>query len=684
MFTVPQSDVFILHGEYSMPVVVLSIIIACCASYTALSLNERIQQNSFFPRSVWIGLASLAMGFGIWSMHFIGMGAFMLPVSMKYDPLLTIFSVIPALLASHIAFYIANRPKRSLTAYVIAGTVMGLGIASMHYIGMEAMEMAVEYAYRPWIFIFSILIAIAVSFIALYIFEKLQLHMNNRFIKIITAALMGLAISSMHYTGMAAVVFYQQDDASGLNHEVHEMGITILMVAVTVGIVMLLGLSGLSGILDRYVDHRLNFFDSLTKLPNRRQFEKSIDMFTSAKNVAVVHLHGLEKWNSGFGYEFGDQIIRTVSTLLLQLKPPSSEIYRIEGNRFALIGYENQPAAEIKTTLERLCAILRQPLIVQEQSVLIDMVAVVSARHNGENASQLFANAIAVLHHPLTAYEHQVVEYDPNVHIYNREQQLVNDIDQAMANDELYLAYQPKVCPFTQDIMGLEALIRWNHPVHGPLSPAMFIPVMEEGGKLFDVTDWVIDRVCLQISEWQKKGMPAWQVAVNIPGPYITSSRLIRVLKDSVAKHGIKADNLELEMTETSVVSNIENAIRSVGEIRRHGFSVALDDFGTGVSSLSYLQRLPISTLKIDKSFVDRVPDSDKDSAIIKAIISLCHTLGFKIVVEGVESAEQWEFLTHMPERPVIQGYYFAKPMTADELTTWFSDSYNMRKQYVE
>lgn len=156
---------------------------------------------------------------------------------------------------------------------------------------------------------------------------------------------------------------------------------------------------------------------------------------------------------------------------------------------------------------------------------------------------------------------------------------------------------------------------------------------------------------------------PIKEVSINIPGQYITSQRLMDVLKESVAKYGIDSHQLELEITETSVINNIENAIISIGEFRKFGFNIALDDFGTGLSSLSYLKRLPITTVKIDKSFVDGVPESEKDSAIIKAIIVLCHSLNMKVVIEGVETEEQITFLTCMPEKPGIQGYYYSPPL---------------------
>lgn len=170
---------------------------------------------------------------------------------------------------------------------------------------------------------------------------------------------------------------------------------------------------------------------------------------------------------------------------------------------------------------------------------------------------------------------------------------------------------------------------------------------------------------------WKNGGNEAFKVAINIPGSYFTSPQLMETLKQCIAKYEIESKYLELEITETSVIDQIENAIRAVSVFKEIGFTVALDDFGTGVSSLSYLKRLPISTLKIDKSFVDDVPQSEKDSAIMKAIISLGHSLKLKVVIEGVETEDQMIFLSKNFDNPIIQGYYYSKPLNAVEVVEW-------------
>ncbi len=673
MFLSPESEnIIILQGEYSLPIVVLSIIIAFLASFTALSMNEKIRKNGFFSRNFWLTLASIAMGLGIWAMHFIGMSAFRLPISMQYSLPETILSVFPAVMASYIAFYISNRNNPTRWLQILAGIIMGIGIASMHYIGMSAMEMDIQYFYQPAILVLSIMIAIIVSYIALYIFTSMQKFMGNFYVKVITSFLMGIAIASMHYTGMEAVVFYTEGNLPPANQHEHQMNLQMLIVAVTLGIGVILGFSGLSSLLDRYVNFRLNHFDALTGLPNRRQFEKVLNV-SSPSSVAIIHLHGLEKWNNRYGYEFGDEVIKAVSEILVRLKPVSGFIYRIEGNRFALISEDRRDYDKLKLSLERISTILNQPLVLNEKKLVIE-TACALASSEGKDLSDLFANAMAVLQHSKVAYNHKVIEYDPKIHTFAFERNLIQDIERAMQDNELYVLYQPKVCSNTQIVFGVEALLRWNHPVHGVISPAIFIPILEENCKMHQVTDWLINHVCEQIMIWEDQGIEAFKVAINIPGSYFTSPQLMETLTGSIMKYGIESKYLELEITETSVIDQIEDAIRAVSVFKEFGFTVALDDFGTGVSSLSYLKRLPISTLKIDKSFVDDVPQSEKDSAIMKAIISLGHSLKLKVVIEGVETEEQMEFLSSNSENPIIQGYYYSKPLDAFELVEWVND----------
>ncbi|WP_046174202.1 putative bifunctional diguanylate cyclase/phosphodiesterase [Domibacillus indicus] len=683
MFTSSVPPAYVeLAGHYSWMFVLLSILIACLSSYTALSLNERVRKNGFFHQSVWLVLASLAMGFGIWSMHFIGMSAFSLPVAMHFSHLWTFVSVIPAILASFLAFTLASRSTQSFLSFALSGVAMGVGIASMHYTGMASMVMDAVYRYNIWLFLSSIAIAIVVSFIALYIFSNLKQLMEKRIVKIITALIMGLAISSMHYTGMAAVTFYASPDSILRDHASHT-DMTMLIVPVAVGMFFLLGVLLFSSIMDRYIDYRISYFDGLTRLPNRRQFEKMLNKPAASRGLAIWHFHNLEKINNGYGYACGDQVIQRIADELREAHPGFKELYRIEGNRFAFLSEETEPDL-FQKAMETIALKWKEPLLLEEKWIELSSVCAVSFSKGADPHHQLYANALAVLEHPLLKYEHDIILYDSTIHTFSFEQEILNGLARAMSEDELFLVYQPKIFADTSRLNGFEALIRWRHPVHGMLSPAVFIPILEQNHRIDDVTDWVIDRAARQISQWEKSGLPGQKIAVNIPGTYITSARLTASLEKAITHHRVDPKQLELEITETSVVQSAESAIRAISSFRKQGFSVALDDFGTGVSSLSFLRQMPITTLKIDKSFVDRVPHSEKDSAILHAIITLGQSLNLNIVIEGVETADQVRFLVTTARSLTVQGYYYARPMTADEIAKWRLDfSETLREDYL-
>ncbi len=676
MFSLPNTEnLYIIEGEYSSTVVVVSVIIACFASYTALSMNERIKYNSVFHRYIWLGLASIAMGLGVWSMHFIGMSAFMLPIPIEYDVFLTIVSIFPAVFASYLAFYIANRSNVTHWPYIVSAVIMGLGISTMHYVGMAAIELDIPYIYDFKTFSLSIGIAIVVSYIAIVIFSLKHKFMANRLLKMVTAIIMGLAVSSMHYTGMNAMICYAPGPLTADSN--NNMHITLLTISITVGITIILALSALSSLLDRYVEYRFNYFDSLTSLPNRRQFEKDLDRYYSGGSLAIIQLYNLDKWNHGYGYSFGDEIIRLIGNIIKEFKTPFGNLYRIDGNRFVIFLDHRYDVSVLKASLKDISEQLKNPITIEHQKLIIEMVTAVSTSMKGESKQKLFANASDVFHHASQDDYFQIIEYDPTIHTYSFEKQLAQEIDVAISNDELFLVYQPKVCSKKREVVGVEALLRWNHPVHGFISPGVFIPILEESGKMYEVTDWIVAKVCTQIALWNEREANSYPVSINIPGPYVTSPQLMRVLTENVAIHQIDSRNIELEITETSVINNIQSAIKAIQEFRDFGFSVALDDFGKGVSSLSYLKLLPISTLKIDKSFIDDVPGSEKDSSIIEAIISLGSSLNLDIVIEGVESEDQVRFLTSMSELPIIQGYYFSKPLKEKDLTDWFHEFYS-------
>jgi len=672
-----QEQINYITGQYSIPLVILSLLIAIGASYTALFINQRIQINGFFHKNVWLVLASLAMGLGIWAMHFVGMSAFMLPVHMEYHYGLTLVSMVPAIIASFLAFLIANMSKRNIFTYFASGIFMGIGIVSMHYIGMYAMMMEASYYYDPLLFILSIIIAITVSFAALYIFSFIKKFMANKLIKWLTAVLMGIAITSMHYTGMFAMKFYVVGDMRYVEH-MQVMNLSGLITVVTLGIAILFLLAGLTNRLDKYVEYRLMNFDPLTNLPNQKLFTEHQIKDKFADSIAILQLHNFEKIISAYGYSLGDKLIKNISEVIFRISPETIRIYRTDTNKFTFVNIEQKNRQDFIVSLERICAVLGRPILLEDRAITVEMNVSFAAEQVKQSMHLLFTNAMAVLQSSAITKTYDIVYYDPKVHTFNFERQVTIDIHKAMENDELFLVYQPKININEGKLAGLEALIRWKHPIYGFISPATFIPILEEANKIADLTDWIIAQVCKQIHDWTKKQIPFNEVSINIPGIYVTSPRLSQVLNENLLQYHVMPNQIELEITETSVINDIDNAIVALNNYREKGLSIALDDFGTGLSSLSYLKKIPLSTIKIDKSFIDGVPSSEKDSAVLQAIVSLGFSLNMKVIIEGVETEEQLAFISHFPKRPNVQGYYFSKPLTTVEL-----EQYMKKQSYI-
>ena len=245
--------------------------------------------------------------------------------------------------------------------------------------------------------------------------------------------------------------------------------------------------------------------------------------------------------------------------------------------------------------------------------------------------------------------------------------QLNNDLWQALDNDELRLFYQPKYCAPCGPILGFEALLRWEHPKRGLLSPDKFLPMAEKTGMIVNIGNWVIHEACRQLRQWHLQGHPDWSVAVNLSALQFEQSNLVATVVDALEKHQIPAELLTLEVTETTAMRDPDESVRILTELTQLGVKASIDDFGTGYSSLLYLKRLPASELKIDRAFVNELQHQKEDATIVSAIVALAQSLQLKVVAEGVETAEQQAFLTRLGCN-TLQGYLLGKPVPPDRV----------------
>jgi EAL domain-containing protein (putative c-di-GMP-specific phosphodiesterase class I) len=247
-----------------------------------------------------------------------------------------------------------------------------------------------------------------------------------------------------------------------------------------------------------------------------------------------------------------------------------------------------------------------------------------------------------------------------------------SNLRKALDNDEFELHYQPKINAETHKLVGMECLLRWNHPEIGSVPPAAFIPAAEELGLIVPIGEWVLKEACQTTSEWIKSGYKNLKLSVNVSPKQFNEINLRKSIASAIRSSGLDPQNLVLEITESMLMGDVEHYITLLQHIVDLGVGFSLDDFGTGYSSLSYLRKFPIDELKIDRSFLTNVPEINEDNSIVKAIISMAHSLGLNLIAEGVESAEQLDFL-RQHNCNVIQGFYYSKPLSKDDFTEFLS-----------
>jgi diguanylate cyclase (GGDEF)-like protein/PAS domain S-box-containing protein len=418
---------------------------------------------------------------------------------------------------------------------------------------------------------------------------------------------------------------------------------------------------------------RLVNFDSLTGLPNRTLLCQLVGQaLTSARRsndhgaLLVIDLNRFTTVNDTLGHEIGDELLRQVGQRFRQVLRDEDVLARVGGDEFvaALISIEKREHSAI--VAQKLLAALDLPFVIDSQALHISAsIGIAVYPEDSLDSAALLRFADVAMKRLQQNGEAGYLFYGPEMNQRAKEHwQLENELRHALSAGELRLHYQPKVSLRSGRIVGAEALLRWPHPEHGMIPPGRFVPVAEETSLILEIGSWVLEEACRQLRAWLDCGLDAAPVAVNLSARQFDSQLPAR-LQAVVERHGIPHELLKLEITESLLVRGQENVIPIMNALAAMGFSLALDDFGTGYSSLAYLKKFPISTLKIDRSFVIGIPSDENDCAIAQAIVTMGKQLRQEIVAEGVETREQMSFLRDLG-CDQLQGYLFSPPVTAE------------------
>jgi diguanylate cyclase (GGDEF)-like protein/PAS domain S-box-containing protein len=417
-------------------------------------------------------------------------------------------------------------------------------------------------------------------------------------------------------------------------------------------------------------------YDSLTRLPNRVLLRDRLQHAIEAARrrdtkIAVVFmdLDGFKNVNDSLGHSVGDRLLAVIAERLARSARTSDTVARHGGDEFVVVLPDLTDEAGLIAWMERTRAAISEPVMLDDTELYVGCSMGASLfPQDGDDAETVMKKADLAMYRAKEMGRNNYQFYQPEMNAtVGARMNLERRLRRALRDGEFLLHYQPQVDMATGAIVGIEALVRWRDPEQGLVSPASFIPVAEESGLIGPLSEWVLREACRQNKAWQDAGLPPARVSVNLSARHFQQRDIARLVTAVLAETGLEPRYLELELTESAIMKNAEEAVMMLSELSGLGIGIAIDDFGTGYSSLSYLKRFPVHRLKIDRSFVADIGSSDDDATITSAIIALAHSLELQVIAEGVETSAQHEFLRER-DCDEMQGYLFSRPMPQEAI----------------
>ena len=760
--------------QHDLRLVALAALICSLSAFSGVAMLAHARRSSGAVRAVWLCVAAISVGFGIWATHFVAMLAFEVGFPVSYDIGATVASLLIAIGVCGAGLGMACLGRRRSDLW-LGGAIVGLGISSMHYTGMAALQLGGEVAWNSGLVAASVVAGMVLGAAALGVGAARR----NWRSRLAGAGLLTLAICAMHFTAMGAAGFencYAVARAGEVSPDVLSLAVGVVSILILLAALggMYLDLrdrkraeleesrmkgladaaveglmvcddrtvvainSSLQRLLDKEADaivgrpvsdflapegcaalfERTNqlaetelvsnggetipvevvlrevdfggrlhhaiavrdlrarkqaeshirflaHHDAMTGLANRSSFNDRLDAEISRAAAARTRLAVLcldldrfKEVNDLFGHAAGDALLQKVATIIESSLVGSQFAARLGGDEFALILPDLESANQAVTATRALLNAFEQANVAEDGGLISASIGIAMFPSDARNAEQLMTFADTALYCAKGEGRgtYRLFEAQMGAQVRDR-RQLEHDLRQAMTGDQLSLVYQPQVDIESGDVTGFEALLRWTHPQRGPIPPSDFIPVAEESGLVLQLGEWVMRTACKEAANWTNPLM----VAVNVSPVQLHAPSFVAFVDQVLKETGLSPARLEIEITETAMIRNMNRALSAMRKIKALGIKVAMDDFGTGYSSLSNLRAFPFDRIKVDQSFIRAVHTNDQAAAIVRAVVGLGKGLNLPILAEGVEQLEELEFLrTEICDS--AQGYWFGRP----------------------
>ncbi len=671
-----------LAYEHDYRALALATVVCVFGSIMAMRLFARTRRTTGAKRANWIFLAGVVCGCAIWTTHFVAMLGFNPPLRYGYDPMGTLISLFLAIGFSTIGMFMASSTKAS-PMIEAGGAVLGFGIVAMHYAGMLAFRVTGRLEWDPTLVCVSIFCGCFFGAIALNRIARPV----TRFCKYGASVALFIAIITTHSAGMGAFTIIPDLSiivpAKSISNAMLAVGVLAIM-----SLVMGTGIS--SYLIDTHTQEEairryrhLALHDSITGLPNRAHLSTRLSETierakddTSRIAIIAIDLDRFKDINDVHGHASGDYVLKALAERLSNVLADDEFLARVGGDEFVAVKQRVYAKGNARAFAEKIRTLICQPI--QDDDRILNVGASLGISlypDHGEDIDDLISRADLAMYRAKQSAAEKICVYDASMDETSRlRSALAMELRHAVERDELELHYQPQYDVATGDLFGFEALVRWNHPTRGMVSPINFIPIAESTGLIIPIGEWVLKHACREAASWERP----LKIAVNVAPAQFAQGNLPRLVHETLLETGLAANRLELEITESSIIDDHQHALHIVRQLKCYGVSIAMDDYGTGYSSLSTLQTFPFDKIKIDQSFINVVDKNDQASAIVKSTIILAESLNIPVLAEGVETIAHLDFLRGEGCQEA-QGYYFSRPLPVAEIRRMISQEFVAR-----
>ncbi len=661
-----------LTQEHNYWLVGVAAMVCVVGSCLTVRLTTRLVQASNGRWLVQLVLTSLMGGTTIWSTHFIAMVAYEPGIRHAYEPVMTGLSLGVAFIGMFASnAVLAFAPRKPFT--IFAGVLFGLTVSAMHYVGMQAYQIPGQLIWNAGSVLMSITFGVSLGICAYH----RVIRPITRYCWLGGSVFMILAICAMHFTGMSAFRIQLDPVVFVPPRAISDTALSIAVMSV-MAVILLIGFASVS--IETNLEHEARAqlkhvvrHDALTGIPNRYGLTKKLAELsgtleadnTAKLGVLTIDLNLFKEVNDLYGHATGDTVLITISERMQGVLGDGEFLARTGGDEFVALKTEFRRLDEVVAFAERLSAVVIEPIVVGNISTTVGAsIGIATTIDDGRDFQELQKKSDVAMYRAKAEPELKICVYNAEMDKQSQDKLLmIQQLRCAAANDEFELVYQLQNDVNSLEPIGFEALLRWNNPTLGRVSPGEFIPIAEETGLIREIGIWVLRTACHEAMRWPKD----YGIAVNVAPQQLIQPAFLEHVSDILMESRLPPERLELEITEASIIDDQVHTLKIMHKLKAMGIRIAMDDFGTGYSSLATLQAFPFDKIKIDRSFVQDVHFNEQRAAIVRSTLLLGAALKIPVLAEGVEFEGELAFL-RSENCTSVQGFYFGKPMNLDQV----------------